>query len=353
MSLLDKLRKVGSIEATTVAESAFFNERDLIPIDIPALNIALAGSLDGGLGPGLQMIAGESKTFKTAMGLKMMSAYMKKYPDSVCLYYDSEFGSTPEYLKAFDIPIDRVLHIPLLHIEQLKFDIVKKLEEIKKKDKVIIFIDSVGNLASKKEVEDALEEKSAADMTRAKMLKGLWRIVTPHLTLKDIPCIAINHIYMEQGMYPKAIMGGGTGGMYSANAVWIISKAQEKEGTDLVGFKFTINIEKSRYVVEKSKIPITVNFEKGIDKYSGILDLALESGLVQKPSNGWYSLVDDDGVLADKKVRAADTGNDDFLGKVLSNPKFNEFIKNKYRLTYSQQAAKNAQVDSDTEDDME
>lgn len=350
MSLLDKLRKVGSVESTTVAESAFFNDRDLIPVDIPALNIALAGSLDGGLGPGLHMIAGESKTFKTAMGLKMLSAYMKKYPDAVCLYYDSEFGSTPEYLKAFDIPIDRVLHIPLLHIEQLKFDISKKLEEIKKKDKVIIFIDSVGNLASKKEVEDALEEKSAADMTRAKMLKGVWRIVTPHLTIKDIPCLAINHIYMEQGMYPKAIMSGGTGGMYSANAVWIVTKSQEKEGTDLVGFKFTINIEKSRYVIEKSKIPLTVSFDKGIDKYSGILDLALESGLVQKPSNGWYSLVDEDGVLADKKVRAADTGNDAFLGKVLKNPKFNEFVKNKYRLTYKQTHEEPADT---TEEDLE
>lgn len=336
--LIEKLRNKGSVKATTIAESTFFNQRELVTTHIPALNIALGGSIHSGLGPGLLMIAGPSKTFKTAMALYMVASYLNEYKDAICLYYDSEFGSSPEYLKTFGIDIERTLHIPVEHLEQLKFDMTKRLEEVQRGDKVIILVDSIGNIASKKEVEDAQDEKSVADMSRAKQMKSLWRIVTPHLTLKDLPCIAINHIYMEQGLYPKAIISGGTGAMYSSNAAWIIGKSQEKnKDGDLIGFNFTINIEKSRFVIERSKIPLTVTFEGGINKYSGILDLALEGNFVAKPTNGWYQLVDQEtGELIGGKVREKDTQTDEFLGVVLNDPKFDEYIKKTFKLAYTQ-----------------
>lgn len=335
-SLLDRLKKVGSVTSTTLAESSFFNNKEEVVTEIPALNVALSGKIDGGLTPGVLMVSGPSKVFKTSISLYMVSAYLKKYSDAICIFYDTEYGSTPEYFQSYGIDLNRVLHIPVEHIEQLKFDVVKKLEEIKPKERVIILIDSIGNAASKKELDDAIDEKTVADMSRAKALKSFWRIVTPQITSREIPLIAINHVYMEIGMYPKAIVGGGTGGVYASNAIWIISKAQEKDGTDVVGFNFTINIEKSRTVIERSKIPLTVRFDSGIDKYSGMLDLALESGIVQKPSNGWYCIVDQDTGELGQKRRAADTASEDFLGKVIAMPKFQEFIKHKYRLTYSQ-----------------
>lgn len=209
-NLLNKLLKSGSIKATSIlAESTLFNDKDQIPTDIPILNIALSGKVNGGITPGLTFLAGPSRHFKSLLGLMMVKAYMKWYPDAICLLFDSEFGITPEYIKTNDIDPNRVIHIPVEHLEQLKFDIAKRLDTIDRGDKVIIFIDSVGNLASKKEYEDALEEKSVADMSRAKVLKSLWRIVTPHLTTKDIPCIAVNHTYQEMANYPKTIMSGG------------------------------------------------------------------------------------------------------------------------------------------------
>ena len=228
MSLLERLKKAGSVKySETLSESKFFNEKDMIPTDVPIINMALSGKLDGGLTPGLTFLAGPSKHFKSLLGLLMVKAYMKKYKDAVCLFYDSEFGITPEYIASNGIDGSRVLHIPVEHIEQLKFDISKRLEEINRGERVIVFIDSVGNLASKKEVEDALEEKSVADMSRAKALKSLFRIITPHFTTKDIPCIVINHTYQEMGMFPKQIMSGGTGAVYSSNQIFFISKAQE------------------------------------------------------------------------------------------------------------------------------
>ena len=104
--------------------------------------------------------------------------------------------------------------------------------------------------------------------------------------------IVVNHTYKEIGMFPKDIVGGGTGSYYSADNIFILGRQQEKEGTEITGYNFIINVEKSRYVKEKSKIPVSVSFDGGISKWSGLLDIALDSGHVIKPSNGWYSRVD-------------------------------------------------------------
>jgi RecA/RadA recombinase len=259
---------------------------------------------------------------------------MDKYPEAVLLFYDSEFGTPIKYFETFEIDMDRVLHTPLTDIEQLKFDIMQQLAEVNRGDKLIIVLDSIGNLASKKEVEDALEGKSVADMSRAKQVKSLFRMVTPHLNIKDISMIVVNHTYKEIGMFPKDIVGGGTGSYYSADNIYIIGRQQEKDGTEIVGYNFIINVEKSRYVKEKSKIPISVSFDGGISKYSGLLDLAIESGHVVKPTNGWYAKVDQStGEVGDKK-RIADTSTPEFMEPILKDPKFKEFIKHKYEIAY-------------------
>ena len=335
MSLLDKLKKNSTIKDSAIlSKSKFFTEKDMVPTDVPMINVALSGKLDGGIIPGLTMWAGPSKHFKTAFSLLMAKAYMDKYPEAVMLFYDSEFGTPIKYFETFQINMDRVLHTPLTDIEQLKFDIMQQLQDVNRGDKLIIILDSIGNLASKKEVEDALEGKSVADMSRAKQVKSLFRMVTPHLNLKDIPMVVVNHTYKEIGMFPKDIVGGGTGSYYSADNIYIIGRQQEKDGTEVVGYNFIINVEKSRYVKEKSKIPISVSFDGGISKYSGLLDLALESGHVVKPANGWYAKVDQKtGEIGDKK-RIADTTTAEFMEPILGDVKFREFIKHKYEIAY-------------------
>jgi RecA/RadA recombinase len=263
----------------------------------------------------------------------MAKSYMDKYPDAALLFYDSEFGTPQSYFDSFGIDTSRVMHTPITDIEQIKFDVMQQMNELKRGDKVIIVVDSIGNLASKKEVEDALDGKSVGDMTRAKQLKSFFRMVTPHLTLKDIPMIVVNHIYMEQGMFPKAIVSGGTGIYYSAQNIYIVGRQQDKDGTDLVGYNFIINVEKSRYVREKSKIPVTVSFDGGISTWSGLLDMATESGHVVKPSNGWYSRVNTTtGEVEEKKFRIKDTDTKEFWLPVLGDPTFQEWIKQNYQI---------------------
>lgn len=338
-SLMERLKKNSKIKETaSLLESKFFESKEQIVTDVPAINIALSGSLDGGLQSGLTVVAGPSKHFKSSICLVMAAAYQKKYADGVILFYDSEFGSPQSYFEAFGVDTNRVIHTPITDIEQLKFDIMSQLQELKKGDHVMILIDSIGNLASKKEVEDALNEKAVADMSRAKQLKSLFRMVTPHLTMKDLPMVAINHTYQTLEMYSKAQISGGTGILYSANDAWIISRSQEKDGTELAGYTFTINIEKSRRVKEKSKIPLTVMFDGGITRYSGLLDLALEAGIVIKPSMGWFQKVDPaTGEVLEGKYRAKDTDTAEFWEPLLKSKEFNDAIRQKFLLVHDAQ----------------
>ena len=335
MNILDKIKKNSSIKDSAIlSKSKFFTQKDMIPTAVPIINVALSGKIDGGLTPGLTMWAGPSKHFKTAFSLLMAKSYMDKYEDAALLFYDSEFGTPQSYFDSFGIDTERVLHTPLMDIEQLKFDIMKQLTELERGEHLIIVIDSIGNLASKKEVEDALSEKSVADMSRAKQVKSLFRMVTPHLSLKDIPMIVVNHTYKEIGMFPKDIVGGGTGSYYSADNIFILGRQQEKEGTEIVGYNFIINVEKSRYVKEKSKIPVTVSFDGGISKWSGLLDIAIESKHVVKPSNGWYSKVNSEtGEVEDKKYRIKDTDTKEFWTSILADPTFLKYVEEKYSVT--------------------
>lgn len=338
MSLKDKLLKNSTIKmASTLTESKLFNDVDICQTRVPLLNLALSGRFDGGLTAGLTVLAGPSKHFKSNLGLVLVSAYMKKHKDSMCLFYDSEFGSKDSYFKSQGVDPDRVIHAPIKDIEELKFDIIKQLSELDRGERVIIFIDSVGNTASKKELEDAINAKSVTDMSRAKQIKSMFRMLTPYLTMLDVPCVAINHTYETQEMFSKTVMSGGTGIQYSADTALIIGRQQQKEGTEIVGYNFVLNVEKSRFIREKSKLPISVTFEGGINTFSGLLDLAQEVGFVVKPKNGWYAraFIDEETgeiVPEEKNWRAKDTDCVDFWKPLFQHEPFKKACNERYAL---------------------
>lgn len=335
-TLLERMLKSGSIKAQTLAESKFFNEKEFVKTNLPILNIAFSGDVMGGIASGLTIFAGMSKSFKTLLALYCLKAYLDKYPDAICLFYDSEFGTPPEYLKFFKIDITRIVHIPIEHIEQLKFDIVKRLDEIKRGDKVFLFLDSLGALPSKKEVDDASDEKSVADMTRAKAIRSMLRIVTPHLTTKDLPFIIINHVYMTLEMYSKTVIPGGQQVTLAANQIFVITKAQEKDlkTGEITGWNFTINIEKSRFVREKSKFTFSVGYNTGISKYSGLFEIAEDAGLIiPGPKKGNYLLVDPvTGEIGETPFKQKAATTKEFWSPILESVKFQEHISSRYKL---------------------
>jgi hypothetical protein len=180
-------------------------------------------------------------------------------------------------------------------------------------------------------------------MSRAKQLKSLFRMITPHLTIKDLPMVVVNHTYKEIGMFPKDVVSGGTGVYYSADNIFIIGRQQEKDTSGITGYNFIINIEKSRYVREKTKIAVEVSFEGGISKWSGLMDVALAGGFVTKPSNGWYSRKDED-----QKFRMKDTYTKDFWLPIISSKEFREYIETKFK-----SAGSNLMTSSLSEEEIE
>jgi hypothetical protein len=354
--LLEKLMKTSSVKGSSIlSESKIFDNKDFIDTGIPIINLAFSGKIDGGLTNGITVVAAPSKHFKSLLALYCLKAFLNKHKDGVAILYDSEYGITPEYLAMYDIDPSRVLHVPVDNIEQLKFDCVKKLESIDgKKEKVFILIDSLGNMASKKEVDDAENENSVADMTRAKAIRSLFRIITPHIAKKNIPLFVVNATYASMDKYSPQAMGGGGGIVYAANQIFFISKAVNKNDEGVEGFRFTLTAEKSRYVREKSKFPFTVTFKDGINRWSALFDLAVSYGVITKPSMGWYQIIDvETGEVLGPKRRAKDIETDDaFFEGLIKDEKFKAYAESKFKLGFAglENDEDENQVDQDPED---
>lgn len=333
--LMKRLQKASTLEyAAVMADSEIFNNRDLVPTPVPGLNIAYSGDLDGGLSSGLHVWAGPSRHFKSLFCLVSAASYLHHYKDSIVIFYDNEFGSPKTYFESVGIDPRRVLHSPFTTLEELRTDIVNQLNEIKRGDKVVIVVDSLGLAASNKEVKDAEDGSEKADMTRAKVNKSLFRIVTPHLRLKDIPMLVVQHTYETMEMYSKTIVSGGTGTMLAADNVYILGRQQDKDGKELTGYNFIINIEKSRFVKDKMKIPILVRRTGGIARYGGLFDLALDAGTIYRNSAVSYSLVDSDGNPYPEKFRKAEVENDSvFWKKMLADQRFRDYIKKTFSVS--------------------
>lgn len=158
---------------------------------------------------------------------------------------------------------------------------------------------------------------------KVKNVKPVGRQKAYDLSVKDA-----EHYILENG-----VVTHNTGVMYSSNDVFIMGRQQKKEGTEIVGWNFVINVEKSRTVKEKSKIILETTYDGGFEKYSNILELALEYGIIQKPSQGWYVFVDTEtGEFTSQKMRAKDI-TDEIYENILSNQGFLDFIEKKYKLS--------------------
>jgi hypothetical protein len=170
-----------------------------------------------------------------------------------------------------------------------------------------------------------------------------------HVGKKEVFDLSVKdgeHYILENG-----IVTHNTGIMYSADTVIMLGKQQEKEGKDIVGYHFIMNTEKSRFVKEKSKVPLTVTYEKGIDPFSGLLEIGIEVGLIVKPTIGWYSRVFVDvetgeREVEDKKYRAKDTNTSEFWKPMINNSVFKELVYNKYALGTVESSDLMSEVDS-------
>lgn len=343
--LIDRIIKAsGNEHADTLQHSEIINNKDFFNTDIPAINIALGGELTGGMNPGVLQIVGESKSFKTLFMLLLAKGYLDKNPGAVFVLFDSEHGAAMDYFSSIGIDPNRVAHCPITTVEDLRGQINKILAETKRGDKVFFGVDSIGLLASNKEVNDAISGNEAADMTRAKALNSFFRTIVSQLPLLDVPMVIVNHSYDSIGGFiPTKIVKGGKGGYLAANDIWMITRAVDREKggeKELLGYKFTIWIEKSRRVREKSKVPVMVSFEGGVDKYSGLLEIAEEGKFISVTNKVKGHFDHANGSCTTEKEA------NEFFEKLLMAAEFAEYVKN----TYKQAGKRLIQTGQDTDE---
>lgn len=355
--LLKRLQKSSTIKESGVLKgNKFFSEREFVSTEVPILNIACSGEIDGGYTSSITIIAGASRSFKSLLALLMAKAYMDKYPDAVIVFHDSEFGSPEGYFNSVGIDTSRVLHCPVATLEEYRTDIMNQFNEIKRGEKVFFITDSISNLPSIAEKENAEDGKNTADLQRNKVLKSIFRLINTQFPKKNVPGVVISHSYQTMEMFSKTVVSVGTGGYYAADTIFVITRSQEKVGSEIVGYTFNITVEKSRYVIEKSKLPLTVHFGEGVHRYSGLMDIALESGHVISEKQGWYKKhCPETGEISEKPYRLKQTNTKEFWEDILSSESFNKFVVNKYKVAHKAILQKSDEdiIDSETINDIE
>lgn len=298
--LLKQLKSDKKLEAQYLDEVVATPKR-FVKCDIPAFNLMLSGKYHGGFYAGITTVAAPSRHFKTMIMLYAMSKFLQEDEKNVAIFFDSENGASADAFDFYGIDRSRVINLSIMNIEELSFKMMNVLDKQLNEShtgKVFIGIDSIGNLASKKEVDNAIEENAAKDMTRAQVLKSFFRIVTPYVTKYKIPFWSIGHVYSELGVYPKTVMSGGQGPLLSSDTVLFITKSTNKDGKVIEGFNFNMSAHKSRFIREGSRIPLTVTFENGIDRASGLLEMGLALGCIEKRGNRYAPVfIDEDGVV--------------------------------------------------------
>lgn len=348
-----KNSKLGKGVANKITESKIYTESDNIPIEYPIMNVAFTGSFDEGfLDKDITVFAGPSKHGKTFLTLLCAKAFLDKYPEGLIMFYDTEYGAPQHYMEGLGIDLDRVIHNPIKNLEELKFDMVNQMENLEEGDKVLFLWDSLTNTPSKKELEDTLNEKAVADMTRAKESKALFRMITPLVAQKNCPLFVIAHTYETLEMFSKQVVSGGKGVYYVGSNIFIMGRQQIKTGNEVTGWKFIINAEKSRYIKEKSRFELEVDENDGINKYSGLMDLGLEFGFTTQPTRGWYSKVNvETGEVEDKRYRLKDTMTDEFWGDIIANEKFRKMVYDKYRFKGGSQKTPEEEIQEELEEE--
>lgn len=334
--LLERLRKNSIVNPELLKNSKYFASDDFIPTNVPILNLAFTGSFKGGMpASGITMVAAPPKHFKTNFMLELLKGYQDKMQaekkEYFIVLYDSEKGYTPEYFENAGIDMNFIDHRFITSVEEWRTDIANLVEDINEGDNVLIAVDSIGMLPSRKETADAISGSDAADMTRAKQLKSVFRIITPHICKKNIPTVIINHSYQTMDLYGKEVAAGGRGAQYAGHTLWFITKAKEMDGKVQEGFVFTIKAGLSRYVKENASFPVTAEFGKGIEKYSGIFDIAKELGFIVSPKMGWYKLASWGDDVSSK--RRKDFEEDDaFMQSLVDDPEFEKAVNLKFKL---------------------
>ena len=280
-------------ENTTIAEDGLNSSEFSGTVDTGCyiLNAALSGSLYGGVPNNkITAFAGESATGKTFFVMGVVKQFLNDNPDAAVFYFDTEAAVTKEMMKSRGIDTSRIIISEPETIQKFRHTALQIIDNYsktpeKQRPPMMMVLDSLGQLSTTKEVEDTASGAETKDMTKAAVLKATFRVLNLKLAKVNVPLLVTNHVYDVVGSYiPMKEMSGGSGLKYTASQIVFLGKKKEKDGTDVVGNIIKINMMKSRFTKENKKIEVLLTYDKGLDRYYGLLQLAEKYNIIKKVS---------------------------------------------------------------------
>ena len=286
---LDDLINISGNEyASKVSDGMLGKVNDYIDTGSYILNALLSGSIHKGLPSNkITAFAGESATGKTFFLLGIVKQFLTDNPTGGVLYFESESALTPEMIEEREIDSTRFIQLPVATIQDFAQQASRVVDKHIENSEapLLLCLDSLGMLSTAKEVEDITTGANKVDMTKARIVKGTFRVLTLKLAKAGIPLLVTNHTYKQVGaMFPQDIMGGGSGLQYAASSIVFLSKRKEKVGTDIIGNVIHCKNFKSRLAKENKKIDVLLTYDQGLNRHYGLLDLAEKYDIIKKVS---------------------------------------------------------------------
>ena len=289
--LKDIIKETGNEYASLVSDGASGDVDSFIDTGSYIFNALLGGSIHRGLPSNkITAIAGESATGKTFFVLGMCKHFLDKNPDAGVIFFESESAITKDIIEERGIDSGRMVVMPVTTVQEFRHQALTVLDkyieqDVKERKPLLLVLDSLGMLSTTKEMEDTQAGKETKDMTRAQIVKAAFRVLTLKLGKAKVPLIITNHTYDVIGsMFPQKEMGGGSGLKYAASSIVYLSKRKEKDGTEIIGNIIHCKNYKSRLTKENKVVDVRLTYDKGLDRYYGLLDLALKHNIFKQVS---------------------------------------------------------------------
>ena len=285
--LTDVAKEIGNEYAGLVSDGVSAGDNaNFIDTGSHIFNALVSGSIYGGVPSNkITAIAGESSTGKTFFCLGIVQHFLDSNPDAGVIYFESESAISKQMIEDRGIASDRMLIVPVATIEQFRTQACRILDNYvdqpeDKRQPLMFVLDSLGMLSTEKEIADVAADKQVRDMTKSQLIKGAFRVLTLKLGKANVPMLVTNHTYDVIGSYvPTKEMGGGSGLKYASSTIIYLSKKKEKDGTEVVGNIIKCKAQKSRLTKENSQIETRLYYDKGLDRYYGLLELGERGGL--------------------------------------------------------------------------
>jgi len=179
------------------------------------LNAAFSTSIFGGI-PNNKVVAfaGESAVGKSYFALGILKNFLSENEGAGGIYYETE-GAPTQVIKSRGLDAGRIIVSQPNTIEEFKTNVMKVLKKYEELDEesrmpLMIVLDSLGQLSTNKEMEDAVDGNNVSDMTRTRAIKSAFRTITLKLAKLKVPLILTNHTYTAITKYgaPQELGGG-------------------------------------------------------------------------------------------------------------------------------------------------